>query len=302
MKRHAAVCLLLALGLAGGALATRADEPAPMLVTAEWLAAHLNDPDLVLLHVGERQGFDAGHLPGARYLDRSAISAPKTETSLTLELPPTPQLVENFERLGISNTSRIVLYFGSDWITPTTRAYFTLDYVGLGDRTSILDGGMPAWVAGGHAVSTQVVEPTRGRITVRPKPELVADAEFVKANIGKPPVVLIDSRLEQFYEGREKGMMPRAGRIPGAKGVPFPSLVGEDNRLKDKAALEQLLARAGVRAGSTVVTYCHIGQQASLGYFVARYLGYPARLYDGSFEDWSRRADLPVETGAGSVK
>jgi thiosulfate/3-mercaptopyruvate sulfurtransferase len=208
--------------------------------------------------------------------------------------------VEAFEGLGVSDGSRIVLYFAKDWITPTTRVWFTLDYMGLGERTSILDGGMAAWVAAGHPVTKGVAPPptARGRISPKPRPEIVADAEYVKANLAKPPVVVVDSRLPQFHDGREKGMMPRGGRIPGARSLPFDSLVGSDNRLKEKGELRELFTRAGVSEGATVVTYCHIGQQASLGYFAARYLGYRARLYDGSFEEWSRRAELPVEAGA----
>ena len=270
-----------------------------MLVTTEWLASHLQDPNLVLLHVGDRKEFDEAHLPGARHLDRAAISATKAEGGLTLQLPPVAQLVEAFESLGVSGDSRIILYFDKDRITQTTRAYFTLDYLGLGDRTSLLDGGMGAWIAAGHPVTREVgPAPARGRISPKPRPEIVADAEYVKANLAKPPVVVVDNRLPQFHDGREKGMMPRGGRIPGAKSLPFDSLVGSDDRLKEKGELRELFTRAGVREGASVVTYCHIGQQASLGYFAARYLGYPARLYDGSFEEWSRRPELPVETGA----
>jgi len=247
--------------------------------------------------VGDRKDFDAAHLPGARFLDREAISAPRTDDSLTLELPPVSTLVDRLEALGISNGSRIVVYFGTDWLTPTARAYFTLDYVGLGDRTSILDGGMPAWTAEGRPVTKDVTESPRGKITPRPRPEIVADAEFVKANLRNSSVVVVDSRLLQFYDGSDKGMMPRAGRIPGAKSIPFSSLAEDNGRLKDRDTLKQLFARAGATDGSTVVTYCHVGQQASLGYFVARYLGYSAKLYDGSFQDWSRRTDLPVESG-----
>lgn len=302
MKRHLLSSLLLVVILAGANPGARREEPAPMLVTADWVASHVQDPALVLLHVGDRKEFDQGHLPGARYLDRAAISAPRVEGSLALELPPVAQLVEAFESLGVSGTSRIVLYFGGDWVTPTTRAYFVLDYLGLGGRTSILDGGMAAWVAAGRPVTSELAAPARGRITPKPRPEIVADAEFLKANLATPSVAVVDSRLLQFYEGREKGMMPRAGRIPGARSIPFSSLAGDDNRLKGKAELKRLFAAAGVPDTATVVTYCHIGQQASLGYFVARYLGYPARLYDGSFEEWSRRPELPVDTGAPSGK
>jgi thiosulfate/3-mercaptopyruvate sulfurtransferase len=89
--------------------------------------------------------------------------------------------------------------------------------------------------------------------------------------------------------------MPRAGHIPNARNIPFDSVVEENNKFKRESALRELFNVAGVNQRDTVATYCHIGQQASLLYFVARYLGYEAFLYDGSFDEWSRRSELPVE-------
>jgi thiosulfate/3-mercaptopyruvate sulfurtransferase len=89
--------------------------------------------------------------------------------------------------------------------------------------------------------------------------------------------------------------MPRGGHIPGARNIPFDSVVEDSNKFKSVETLRQLFNTAGVKPGDSVTTYCHIGQQASLLYFVARYLGYEAHLYDGSFEDWSHHPELPVE-------
>jgi thiosulfate/3-mercaptopyruvate sulfurtransferase len=88
--------------------------------------------------------------------------------------------------------------------------------------------------------------------------------------------------------------MPRAGHIPGAANIPFSQLTGELTQLRDEPKLSRLFAAAGVKQGDTVVTYCHIGMQASLLYFAARRLGYNARIFDGSFEEWSKKAELPV--------
>jgi len=107
---------------------------------------------------------------------------------------------------------------------------------------------------------------------------------------------IVDARAAKFYTGAEAGQMPRAGHIPSAKSIPFSSVVEDPtNKFKSVEALRGLFNAAGVKQRDTVATYCHIGQQASLLYFVARYLGYDAHLYDGSFEDWSRRTELPVE-------
>jgi len=195
----------------------------------------------------------------------------------------------------VTDKSRVVVYFGKDWVTPTARVFFTLDYLGLGDRTSILDGGLPAWRAAGKSVTTVVTEPKPGHFTPRLKTQLVVDAAWVSANLNKPGVMILDARAPKFYSGAEAGSMPRAGHIPKAQNIPFSSLVENSNKFKSAAALRELFNAAGVKPGNSLTTYCHIGQQASLLYFAARYLGYDAHLYDGSFEDWSHRPELPVE-------
>lgn len=266
-----------------------------MIVSTEWLAKHLNDQSLVLLHVGDKKEYDAGHIPGAQFIQIADISTPRGQ-GLALELPPPDQLKATFEKFGVSDNSRIVVYFGKDWVSPTARVYFTLDYLGLGERASILDGGLPAWIAEQRPVTTEVIVPKPGSFTPRPNPKLIVDAAWVNANLKKPGVAILDARNSEFYTGAEKGNMPRAGRIPGAKSIPFSSLVENPNsKFKSVAALQQLFSGAGLDKRDNVATYCHIGQQASLLYFVARYLGYDAHLYDGSFQEWSNRADLPVE-------
>jgi thiosulfate/3-mercaptopyruvate sulfurtransferase len=266
-----------------------------MIVSTEWLAKHLNDKSLVLLQVGEKDEYAAGHIPRAQFITVADISTPRGE-GLTLELPPAIQLKAVFEKLGISDKSRIVIYFSKDWVSPTARVFFTLDYLGLGDRTSILDGGLPAWRAEGRPVTTELITPTTGRINIRTNTELVVDSNWVSTNLNKKEVRILDARASQFYTGAEAGRMPRAGHIPSARNIPFSSLVEDGtNKFKSPDSLRKLFNDAEVNDNSQVATYCHIGQQASLLYFAARYLGYDVRLYDGSFEDWSRRSELPIE-------
>jgi len=263
-----------------------------LIVTTDWLAKNINDETLVILHVGDKTEYLAEHIPRAQFIQTSdvAISA----QGLTLELPPVEQLKATLERFGVSNNSRIVLYFGKDWVSPTTRIFMTLDYMGLGGRTSVLDGGLPAWRSEGKPVTEEIVEPKKGKLTPHPK-DLVVDAAWVKSNLSNSNVRILDARAPQFYTGAELGRMPRGGHIPTARNIPFSSLIEESKKFKSVTTLQELFKEAEVKPGSTIATYCHIGQQATLLYFVARYLGYDARVYDGSFEDWSNRSELPVE-------
>lgn len=297
MKR---VICLIAITFLGVALQTPAQGKVrkSMIVSTGWLAKHLGDDSLVIFHVGERSEYDAAHIPGAQFIQPADLSTPRGQ-GLSMELPPVEQLRATLEKFGLTDRSRVVVYFGKDWISPTARIYFVLDYLGLGDRTSILDGGLPAWVAEKRPVTTEVVAPKRGKLTPRPNPKLVVDAAWVSANLSKPKVVILDARDAKFYTGAEKGMMPRAGHIPSAKSIPFSSLIEDStNKFKSPDALRQIFVSAGVKQKDSVATYCHIGQQASLLYFVARYLGYDAHLYDGSFQDWSNRPELSVEKSA----
>ncbi len=266
-----------------------------LIVSTEWVSKHLKDDSLVLLQVGDKKEYDEAHIPGAQFIALADISTPRGQ-GLALELPSVDQLKAAFEKLGVTGKSRVVVYFGKDWVTPTARVFMTLDYLGMGDRTSILDGGLPAWRAEGRLVTAEVREPKRGSLTPRPNSRLVVDAAWVNANLNKSGVAIVDARALKFYTGEEAGQMPRAGHIPSAKSIPFSSVVEDQtNKFKSVEALRGLFNAAGVKQRDTVATYCHIGQQASLLYFVARYLGYEAHLYDGSFEDWSRRPELSVE-------
>ncbi|HEX8734782.1 MAG TPA: rhodanese-like domain-containing protein [Pyrinomonadaceae bacterium] len=303
MKFTAIVCILILLLIpveakqqgCGFGDGNAAGAETPLTVSVEWLEKNLSSPQMVLLHVGAKDEYDAGHIAGARYITLQDISTTAEESDLALQLPSAERLKAALEKFGISNDSRIIVYFGKDWVSPTTRVYYTLDYAGLGKNTSILDGGMPAWTAAGKTLTKDIPAPKQGVLKIQTNDSVLAKIDFVKSNLNKDTVKIIDARTPNFWDGSTAGGQPRSGRIPGAKNIPFSTITDEKGFLKDEATLRKMFADAGVKPYDTVVAYCHIGQQGSLAYFAAKSLGYKVKLYDGSFQEWSRTTDLPVE-------
>lgn len=268
---------------------------AQLVVDVDWLRRNLQDPKLVLLHVGEKPEYDREHIPGARFItlqDVSAPSAASQDGTLTLELPDADALRDRLQALGVSDDSRIVVYWGNDWLTPSTRILFTLDWIGLGAQTSLLDGGMPSWKRAGQAVTADVASPERGRLTPRPTKDLVVDASFIQS-LPRGGFSLVDARPGAFYDGVRESMHGKKGHIRGAGNFQYSDVARDDGLLRGADELRALFTAAGVKPGDTVVGYCFIGQYATAVLFAARTLGYDVRLYDGSFEDWAHR-DLPV--------
>ena len=285
--------VVLAAALSLGSTAPARAQREHMLVNAAWLGEHLHDPNLVLLHVGSDGEYKSMHIPGARFVTLDDISvSDHSQDGLALEMPTAESLRERLAKLGISDNSRIVVYYGSDWVSPSTRVVFTLDYAGLGAQTSLLDGGMPAWVRAGNKVTDQVPAARTGTLSALRIRPIVVNAAYVKAHIGKSGVSIVDGRDASFYDGVQQGMshgsQQRAGHIASAKSVPFTEVTYDNLLLKSPNDLAALFAKAGVQQGDTIVGYCHIGQQATAMLFAARSLGHPVLLYDGSFQDWSR--------------
>jgi thiosulfate/3-mercaptopyruvate sulfurtransferase len=301
MARNAAAFLVLVLALAARPLT--AAERDRLLVSTDWLAGRLADPRLVLLHVGDRAEYDAAHLPGARFVALRDVSAgptgPGESAALRLEMLPAEELRRRLEALGISDDSHVVVYFGKDWVSPATRLVFTLDYAGLGANAKLLDGGQPAWVRAGRAVTAEVPASRAGNLSPLQLHSSIVDAKFVLEHLEKPGFALVDARDSGYYNGVETGGAPehphRTGHIAGARSLPFDTTTTDDLLWRSDRELRALFAGAGVAPGDTVITYCHIGQQATAVLFAARLLGFEVRLYDGSFEEWSRLAGHPVE-------
>jgi thiosulfate/3-mercaptopyruvate sulfurtransferase len=297
MRRHPFHRLLSAtlLGTAvAPSLSTAQPTAAPVVVRADWLQPRLREPGVALLHVANaRAEYDAGHIPGARYLPFPSIAV--SSGGLGTQMAPVAVLDSILESLGVTDDSHVVLYGQA---LAAARAFVTMEYVGLKGRVSVLDGGIDAWRESGRPISYDAAAPTRGSFTPHVDSSVVVDHAWIQARGAATRVKILDARAPEFYLGYSPGQMPRAGHIPHASNVPFSSLTTELTQLRDEGTVRKLFQGAAVAAGDTVVTYCHVGLQASLLYLSARRLGHVARIYDGSFEDWSKRPELPLTNRA----
>lgn len=274
-----------------------------MLVSTTWLSQHSPADKLVIFAVGKPEEFAAGHIPGSVYLDAANLrkGAPSTSgaEALTLELPSPEQAENVLSKAGVNNETHIVLYSTGDNATMTARMYLTLDAMGLGGTTSILDGGLTMWRREARPLTQEVPVPSPGNLRLCPQNDVIATLDDVRTRMGKPNIAIVDARLPEFYSGEKIPPQRRAGHIPGAINIPFASLLDENGRILPPSTLQGKFEAAGARPGEQVITYCHIGQQASLAYFVARYLGYDSRMFDGSWQEWSAHTELPAETSRG---
>jgi thiosulfate/3-mercaptopyruvate sulfurtransferase len=257
-----------------------------MLVPTQWVADHLSDRDLVVLHVGTKAQYDSGHVAGSRHVSLEEIALPQTQGSLSLQMAGTEQLTAWAVRNGIGERTRVIVVPHDFNLQSATRVYFTLAYLGAGDRASLMDGGYQAWKSESRAVSSTA--PAAAPVvtfTPRVRPELIALVSQVETATQDKSRYIVDARLTRFYNG-DGGGYPRAGHIPGAVNIPISS-VSVNGFLRPRAELEALFAAQQVDRSKPVITYCHIGQQATLLWFVATLLERDARMYDGSFQEWS---------------
>ena len=267
-----------------------------MLVSTTWLEQHLNDRGLVVLYIGRDRGqFDSGHIPGSRFVRLDEL-VEQHKDSLN-ELPPVPDLQATFEGLGVGDESRVVLIGDAGGVL-AARAYFTLDYLGHGDQAALLDGGLEQWIAESRRTSKEEVHPVRAHFTPHVQPDiLVSTAQMRKlslgVNKGVPDYVLLDARPVAEHTGIVNSeAVPKAGHIAGSQSLYWKKLIRSDAnpQLLDSEQLQQQFARAGAGPGKSVITYCRTGMQSSFTYFVAKYLGYRAAMYDGSVYEWVHAA------------
>jgi thiosulfate/3-mercaptopyruvate sulfurtransferase len=259
-----------------------------MIVSAQWLSGHLNDPKVIVLHVGEKRSeYESGHIPGARFLALADFIEGDDA-----ELPSTEKLKDTFEKVGVSDDSRVVIYTTA-WYPMAGRAYYTLDYLGHGDHAALLDGGIDEWKAENRPLSKDEPKIANGSFTPHVHPEVRAMMEEVKKISAGPSktAALVDSRPDKRYTD---------GHIAGATHVYWQeTLVDAKNKpvFLPPDKLKALFAARGITPGQKLVTYCEIGLQASHDYFIAKYLGYDAAMFDGSIHQWSHMNNLPVVEG-----
>lgn len=263
-----------------------------MLVSTGWLER--NQRKVTILHIGDRAGYDAGHIPGARLIETTALVVQRD--GIPNELPPIDALEKVFRASGAGSRGRVVVY--SDDPLFAARAWFTLDYLGQGKRASLLDGGLAKWKADGLALSRESVIPRPGSFEARVMPDAVVRLDFMRKLVRlreqiAPGLVFVDARPPEQFIGAEAGPDVRhAGRIPGSINLPVAIHFAADGTFRPAGDLRRLYDDAGVSKVLLNVTYCRTGMQASINYFVLRYLGYEAALYDGSYLEWSNAGEI----------
>lgn len=299
--------LLLALALAAASLLRPQSvlqaqtASVPPVVSVEWLAAELSRPGLVVLQLSADSSFRAAHVPAAQRLDfDGVVLAPAVEGGLRMELPEPAQLEAGLRAVGVREDSRIVVVFDAPQaFTRAGRTFFTLEWAGLRGRVAVLDGGLPAWRAANKQVSRgAALKVPAGNVRVRPNVAQVATRDSVSAAAAGRGRRLVDARAPEFYENTRNNGMPRGGHIASAVNLPFSVATTSAGTFKPRSELEQLVAASGIGGDDQLTTYCHIGLQASWMYLTLRYLGRDVTMYDGSFDEWSRDASLPLGTRA----
>ncbi len=265
-----------------------------LLVSPAELALSLKDPNTVVVFVGNNEAdFVAGHIPNARFIRYGQIAI--DANGLSSELPPVDELRKVLGSFGIGDRSMVVIYGTA---IAATRMFFTLDYLGH-PNAKLLNGGLAAWKASGGAIEIGMPkQPSAAALTPKPQPARVVSADWIKERLSSSKMTLLDARPDAEFTGADGGMNGAhvKGHLPDARQLVWNTLLDASGRFLPDAELRKKFEAIGASTTTPLVSYCMVGMRASVTYFVARHLGYDARLYDGSIVDWTRRK-LPAVMG-----
>lgn len=285
------------------------------LVSTDWLANHLDDPDLRVFEcttyldylppgaeaayrvVSGRAAYEQGHITAAGFLDlQNELSDSNNPPHLRFMMLSAERLAEALGRRGVGDGNRVVLYSRGRMVW-STRVWWMLRSIGF-DAAAVLDGGWEKWVREGRSTATEQPTFPPAKLTPRPRPELFVAKESVRAAIDDAKTCLVNALEPDLHRG-ENPRYGRRGRIPGSVNVPSASLVDPETNTflpADQAAAK--FRNAGVDPKQRAIVYCGGGIAASLDAFVLYQLGYEdLSVYDASMSEWARDASLPIETG-----
>jgi thiosulfate/3-mercaptopyruvate sulfurtransferase len=264
----------------------------PILVTPKWVNEHKSDPNVRLLQVNFLKfDYDNEHIAGAGFLWPGWLAPDSPEGAMNR--PDLKKAIEIIEGLGISNSTHVILYYVRSEVSPTARMFLTFENLGMVGNVSFMDGGLEGWKKEGFPVTKEVPVFKKGVFKAKDL-GLLVDKNYVLNNLKSENTTVVDARATRFYDGEATGN-PRDGHIAGAKNIPYQDLMEQSGVFKTVDQLSNYFNPVVPDKKKEIVTYCFIGQTASVVYLSARILGYPVKLYDGSMQEWSRIPELPME-------